>query len=96
MEEVGVYTDGHHARQVDASMLEEAGLVLAMTPRHGETLRRISAVPPEKIRTLIGYARGAPDLEGILAPYGQSMAAYRAPVREIFGCVDRLVSKLKA
>ena len=96
LEEVGVYADGHRARQVEATMLEEADLVLAMTPRHVETLRRISAVPPEKIRTLIGYARGTPDLEGIPDPYGQSMAAYRASVREIFGCVDRVVSKLKA
>ncbi|MDP9485751.1 MAG: low molecular weight phosphatase family protein [Actinomycetota bacterium] len=95
LEEVGVYTDGHRARQVDAAMLEEADLVLAMTPRHVETLRRISTVPPEKIRTLIGYANGTPDLEGIPDPYGQTMAAYRASVRQIFECVDRLVSKLK-
>ena len=95
LEEVGVYADEHRARQVEPAMLEEADLVLAMTPRHVETLRRISRVPPDKIRTLIGYAKGAPDVEGIPDPYGQSIAAYRASVRQIFECVHPLVTRLK-
>ena len=95
LEEVGVYAEGHRARQVEPAMLEEADLVLAMTPRHVSTLRRISTVPPDKIRTLIGYAKAAPDVEGVPDPYGQSMVAYRASVREIFGWVDNVVSRLK-
>ncbi len=95
LEEVGVYAGGHRARQVDAAMLEESDLVLGMTPRHVEALRRISTVPPEKIRTLIGYAEGVPDVEGIADPYGQSMAAFRGSVRRIFECLQRLVPRLE-
>jgi protein-tyrosine phosphatase len=95
LDEVGVPSDGHRARQVNDAMLREADLVFAMTPRHVEAMRRISTVPPEKIRTLIGYANGAPDLEGIPDPYGQTMAAYRASARQIFEYVQRLVTRLK-
>ncbi len=95
MEEVGVYPDAHRARQVDEAMLEEADLVLAMTPQHVAALRLLSTDRSEKIRTLLGYAYDAPDLEGIADPYGQSMAVYRASMRRIFECVDRLVRHLK-
>ncbi len=95
LEEVGVYVDGHRARQVDAAMIEGSDLVLAMTPRHVEALRRISTGPPEKVITLIGYANGTPDLEGIPDPYGQTMSAYRASVRQIFECVQLIVGRLR-
>ncbi len=39
LEEIGVYAGGHSARQVSAEMLEEADLVLTMTPRHVAELR---------------------------------------------------------
>ncbi len=95
LEEVGVYADGHRARQVDEAMLEGADLVLAMTPRHVEKLRRLSATSSEKIHTLSGYVMGFSGREGIPDPYGHSMAAYRASVRQIFECVDLLAARLK-
>ena len=58
-EEVGVYTEGHRARQVDANMLEESDLVSAMTPEHAATLRRRFPESLEKINTLPGYAAGS-------------------------------------
>src|SRR5829696_10354217 len=39
LDEVGIYTGEHRARQVGEEMLEEADLVLAMGPRHVATLR---------------------------------------------------------
>ncbi len=95
LEEVGVYADGHRARQVDEAMLEGADLVLAMTPRHVEKIRGLSAASSEKTLTLPGYVGGFAGGEGIPDPYGHSMAAYRASVRQIFGCVDLLVARLK-
>ena len=71
-------------------------LVLAMTPRHVEKLRGLSATSSEKIHTLAGYVGGGfAGGESILDPYGHSMAAYRASVREILECVDLLVDRLK-
>ena len=95
LEEAGVYADEHRARQVDEAMLEEADLVLAMTPDHAAALRRSAAGSPEKIHTLLGYAHDSLDSEGISDPYGQSMASYRASMRQIFECVDLLVARLR-
>lgn len=41
LEEIGIYPEAHHqARQVSRELLEDAELVLAMTPRHVAQLRR--------------------------------------------------------
>jgi protein-tyrosine-phosphatase len=95
LEEVGVYADKHHARQVGTAMLEEADLVLAMTSQQAVALRRLSANSAEKVHPFLSYAYGVSDGEGIADPYRQSMAAYRASVRRIFQCVDRLMLRLK-
>ncbi|CAA9461828.1 MAG: hypothetical protein AVDCRST_MAG14-2575 [uncultured Rubrobacteraceae bacterium] len=95
LEEAGIYTNGHHARQVNETMLEEADLVLAMTPRHVAKLSRLSTTSLAKIHTLPGYANGAPDWEGVPDPYGHSMSTYRASLRQISEYVDLLVTRLK-
>lgn len=94
LEEVGVYPDRHRARQVDGAMLEGADLVLAMTPEHAAALRRLSVSSRPKIHTLLGYARGVPDSEGIPDPYGQSMTVYRASVRRLLHSIGALVERL--
>jgi protein-tyrosine-phosphatase len=96
LEKAGVYADGHRARQVDGAMLEGADLVLAMTPRHVEKLLGLSAASSGKIHILPDYVGASARMgEGIPDPYGYSMAAYRASVRQIFECVDLLVARLK-
>jgi len=94
LEEVGVYPDGHRARQVDGALLEMADLVLAMTPEHAATLRRLSASSRPKVHTLLEYAHNAADSEGIPDPYGQSMTAYRASVRRLLSGISVLVERL--
>ncbi len=94
LEEFGVYAGEHRARQVHEPMLEEADLVLAMTPKHVAALQRFSAGSPEKVRTLLGYAYDTPDLEGISDPYGQSIVTYRASTRRLFECLEVLVAQL--
>ncbi len=93
LEEVGVYPSGHRARQVNENMIEQADLVLAMTPQHVEALRRLSTASSGKIYTLPGYANDTPDREGIADPYGLSIVAYRASVRRIFECVDLVIKR---
>jgi len=93
--EVGVYPEEHHARQVDATMLERADLVLAMTPQHEAILRRLSPGSSRKIHTLLGYAYHAPEVESISDPYGQSISAYRASMRRILECVPRVLLRLE-
>ena len=94
LRELGLSTEGHRARQVDQAMLEEADLVLAMTPRHAATLGRVSPGSSAKVHTLPGYARGAAPAEGIPDPHGQSVAVHRAAVRQLLHHLSLVVERL--
>jgi protein-tyrosine phosphatase len=93
LEEAGIYPGLHRARQVRAAMVEEADLVLAMTPKHAETLRRLAGNPTGRIHTLSEYAMGVRG-EGISDPYGLTMAAYRNTLRQLYEHVERAVGRL--
>ncbi len=90
LEEIGVYTDSHQARQVNEVMLEESELVLAMSPAYIAELDRVSSNLNGKIYTLPEYATGVPDKEGVPDPYGSSMVAFRATARQLFEYIDLL------
>lgn len=92
--EMGVYTNGHRARQADGAMLREADLVLGMTPHHAQFLRRLPDGAAERVHTLLGYVGGNPK-QGIPDPYGQPMTIYRASARHIFQSLGYLLEKLK-
>ena len=93
LEELGVYAEDRRARQVRAGMLEDADLVLAMTPRHVAQLRKAFGGSCS-VRTLPEYVSGGSGEEGISDPYGSTMFAYRASARQLFGYVDLLVDRL--
>ena len=95
LEEVGIYAGEHRARQVGEEMLGEADLVLAMAPRHVATLRRRFGGLSGRVYTLPGYALGAPPEEGIPDPFGQTMIAFRASVRQILEYTEGLVGRLE-
>jgi protein-tyrosine phosphatase len=95
LEEIGVFADDHRARQVDEAMLEDADLVLTMTAQHAATLRRLSESTSSKVDTLLGYT--GRDTEGvdIPDPYGQSLTAHRASVRQLLKHISLLCARLK-
>jgi protein-tyrosine-phosphatase len=95
LEEVGIYPEPHRARQVSRAMIEEAALVLAMSPRHAATLRRLSGESPAEILTLSEYATGVPDQEGVPDPYGLTMAAHRSTLHALYEHVERVVGHLR-
>src|ERR671921_1649042 len=95
LDEVGIYANEHRARQVGEEMLEEADLVLGMGPRHVATLRRRFGGLSERVYTLPQYALGAPPEEGIPDPYGQTMTAFRASVRQLLEHIEGLVKRLE-
>jgi protein-tyrosine phosphatase len=93
LEEVGIYPEPHSARQVTMGMLEEAELVLAMTPRHTAKVGRLGTSPPRGIQTLPEYV--ASDLgEGVPDPYGHTMTTYRSTVRQLYEYVERVADRL--
>ena len=95
LEEVGIYPEEHHARQVNEAMLEEADLVLVMSPRHVTALRRSFGSLLDKVYTLPEYATGTSSEEGIPDPYGHTMATFRASVRQLLNYLDKLVKRLE-
>jgi protein-tyrosine-phosphatase len=96
LEEVGIYPPGHSARQVSGPMLEEANLVLAMSPRHVAALNeRFGNLSDNKLHTLPEYAISVPCAEGIPDPYGHTITAYRASVRQLLECVEGVIERLK-
>src|SRR5918993_2825350 len=95
LDEVGIYTGEHRARQVGEEMLGEADLVLGMGPRHVTTLRRRFRDLSERVYALPQYALGAPPEEGIPDPYGQTMHTFRASVRQLLEHTEGLVGRLE-
>lgn len=93
LEEAGIYPGPHRARRVDAAMVEEAELILAMTPQHAATLRRLGGNPAGGIHALPEYAMGIQG-QGIPDPYGLTMAAYRSTLRQLYEHVERVVGRL--
>ena len=95
LDEVGIYANEHRARQVNEAMLEEADLVLAMGPQHVATLRGRFGDLSGRVYALPQYALGAPPEEGIPDPYGQTMTAFRASVRQLLEYTEALVGRLE-
>lgn len=94
LEEVGVYIKDHHAQQISETLLEEADLVLVMSPWHASEINRLFKGFSNKVHALSEYSEGAKGQEDISDPYGQSMVAYRACVRHLFDCLDPLIVRL--
>ena len=95
LEEVGIYPEGHRARQVSEAMLEEAEIVLVMSPGHVRALRRHSGSLSDEVYTLPEYATGVYSEEGIPDPYGYTMATFRASVRQILGYMEKVVERIE-
>lgn len=98
--EAGIYPGEHHARQVSRAMIEEADLVLVMGPRHIVKLRRLFGDLSDRVYTLPEYANDtlygnhSGEVE-IPDPYGHTITAYRASVRQLSDCIERLIERLK-
>ncbi len=93
-QELGLDLGDHRARQVDLDMVREADLVLTMSPRHRDTLRRDFDGYSDRIYTLPEYVMSDAS-GGIPDPYGRSLSTYRASSREILDYVERVIDRLK-
>lgn len=80
MAERGIDLTGHRSRQLTRRMVEEADLILGMTPHHVEAMRQ--AFPEARDRIYL-LAEMAGEFHGIADPYGLSPATYRATANEL-------------
>lgn len=99
MKRRGIDLSGHRARSVDASLIEEADLILTMTDRHRSILSGMYPGAASKIHVLKEYAQGAPldgDLAQIPDPFGQSVDVYERCAAELEEIIAKLLERLKA
>jgi protein-tyrosine-phosphatase len=93
LEEVGIYPGSHKARRVSEAMVGTAEVVLAMTPQHAATLRRLETDPAGGIHVLPEYAMGLAG-EGIPDPFGLALAAHRSVLRQLYEHIELVVKRL--
>ncbi len=93
LDEIGVRFGPHRSRRITKRMLDGAGLILVMGPRHAAEVERLLG-PSDKVRSLAGYASGASAEEEIPDPYGLTLFAYRASARQLYGHVERTLDRL--
>lgn len=75
-------------------MVEEADLVLTMNGQHLEEIRTMLGSPPEHTHVLPEYAMDIPG-SSIPDPYGYTISAHRATVRQLLECVEKILDRLE-
>ncbi len=80
MAERGIDLTGHRSRRLTRQMVEEADLILGMTPGHVEAMQQAFPEARERIHLLAAMAG---ESHGVADPYGLSPVTYRATANEI-------------
>lgn len=94
MEEMGVDISDHMSKQVTKEDIENADLVLVMTPSHRNTLIDLYPQYSNKIYTLPEYAYGTD--EEISDPFGGDEEEYRECAAQLKSAVEAVYAKVKA
>lgn len=99
MKQRGIDLSDHRAKNVDASLVEEADLILTMTYRHKSILSSMYPQVASKIHVLKEYVEDGAikgEMAQILDPFGQSVEVYESCARELEEVLKKLIEKLKA
>jgi protein-tyrosine phosphatase len=95
LEEAGITSLQYHRRgRLNEKVMEEADLVLTMSPSQVEEIERRLPEFSEKVYTLPAYL-GMPARESIPDPHGQPMVAYRSCLRQLHEYIRGLVGSLE-
>lgn len=92
MEARGMSLDQHRSRQITASIVDSAALVLAMTSQHKQQLLQQYPESAEKIFTLGEYA-GMIN-EEVQDPFGQDAESYLDTANQLVKLLQKLFDKL--
>lgn len=85
MAERGLAIGDHRSRRVTEELLDEADVVLGMTPHHVEALRLAFPRAAGRIHLLADMCG---EWRGVVDPYGLSLAEYRATAAELARLID--------
>ncbi len=84
----------HRGRRLTASMVQDAGLVLAMEQFHVDALQEMAPQHHYKVRLLSSFAK-APIMRDIPDPYGHAKFFYRTSALIIHGCIEYVALMLR-
>ena len=89
--ERGLDLSAHRSRQLTPEIIQQADLLLAMSPSHLSRIKEID--PSAQVHLLAGFASGT-EGRAIQDPFGADLAAYRETFdeieRELAGLLDRI------
>ena len=91
MSEMGLNISRHRSRGVTRGIIDQADLVLGMTPHHVEALKAAFSHAVDKIHLLAemsGHSHGVDD------PYGAPLESYRASATELDTLIDDGYNKI--
>lgn len=74
---------GHKSQPLETSLIDEADLILAMTPSHYEKILSMRSGAESKTYLLKKFPDGGPRGEGVADPIGQSLDMYNQTFLEI-------------
>lgn len=94
VDEIGIVAGGHSSRRITKGILASADLVLVMGKRHATEVERILGAGSGKVHLLARYAGGKSD-EEIPDPYGMTLFAYRASVRQLYEYAEKVLDRLE-
>ncbi len=94
MEEMEIDISDHMSRQVTKEDIDEADLVLVMTPSHRNILIDLYPQYSDKIYTFPEYAYGSDD--EISDPFGGDEEEYRECALQLKSAIDAVYAKIKA
>jgi len=83
---------GHGARQLTHALVDEADLILAMTPQHVEAVCSLGG--DGKVHLLTAFGRDGEAAESIADPFGGDLDDYRATANELQREIRRLFDRL--
>jgi len=90
----GVDLGGHRSRPVSAKLLNQAELILTMTPAQRDILRRAFPEASDRIMTAGEMAdepgRPVPD------PFGQTLAVYQETAALLASLIEKIIGKLRS
>ncbi|MBE7030521.1 MAG: low molecular weight protein arginine phosphatase [Ruminococcaceae bacterium] len=93
MRDMDIDISDHMSRQVTREDIEEADIILGMTPSHRNVLIDLYPQYADKFHTLKEYAFGID--EAISDPFGEDIEAYAECATEISEAIEAVFQKIK-
>jgi protein-tyrosine-phosphatase len=91
----GIDISGHRARQINRTIVDEADLILAMSPEHVMSITRKNPDAAKKTYLIKAFPEAyAPSQEGVADPIGGTLNDYHQTFLELDEILRRIIKKI--